>query len=149
MTGFSITFTGATAEDDPTVAVGEIQFGEYRESFHAVIGYWSVQDYEASWTAALRRLLAGGEVSSLVTSLTDPQEATFVTTWPLYRDQEEVFVQNQMLFLDELPVPFAPDSPWESADSRTTVDEKGRPISEWHITMTDVENFLDSRTAEK
>lgn len=147
MAGFSITFTGATAADDPMVAVGEIQLGEYRESFHAVTGYWSIQDYEASWTAALRRLLAGGEVSSLVTSLTDLQEATFVTTWPLYRSQEEVFVQNQILFLDELPAPFAPDAPWESADPRTTVDEEGRPISEWHITMTDVENFLDSRTA--
>lgn len=41
MTGFSITFTGATAEGDPVVAVGEIQLGEYRESFHAVIGFWS------------------------------------------------------------------------------------------------------------
>lgn len=83
MAGFSITFTGATAEGDPTVAVGEIRLGQYRESFHAVIGFWSTQDYEASWTAALRRLLAGGVASCLVTSLTDPRDATFVTTWPL------------------------------------------------------------------
>jgi hypothetical protein len=146
MTGFSITFTGATAADDPAVAVGEIQLGDYRESFHAVTGYWSTQDYEASWTAALRRLLAGGAVSCLVTSLTDPQEATFITAWPLYLNQEteEVYVQNQILFLDELPAPFAPDLPWESVDPRTTVDEDGRKISEWKITLTDIENFLDS-----
>jgi CdiI N-terminal domain len=130
MTGFSITFTDATAKDGPAVAVGEIRLGEYRESFHTVTGYWSIHDYEASWTAALRRLLAGGTLSCLVTSLTDPQEASFVTTWPLYRNEEEVFVQNQILFLDELPAPFAPHAPWESADPRTTADEEGRPISE-------------------
>lgn len=127
MAGFSITFIGATAENDPAAAVREIQFGEYHEPFHTVAGDWSIQDYEASWAAALRRLLAGDTVSALVTSLTDPQEVSFVTTWPLYRDQEEAFVQNQILFLDELHTPFAPDAPWESADARATVDEEGRP----------------------
>lgn len=116
MAGFSIIFTGATVEGDPAVAVGEIHLGEYREHFHAIVRFWSTQDYEASWTAALRRLLAGGAVSCLVASLTDPQVTTFVTTWPLYRDDEEVFVQNRLLFLDELPAP----SHWTPRGSQST-----------------------------
>jgi CdiI N-terminal domain len=79
--------------------------------------------------------------------LTDPRDATFVTTWPLYRNQEEVRVQNRLLFLDELPAPFEPGASWESVDPRTIVDEEGRPISEWHITLMDIEDFLDSRAA--
>lgn len=70
-----------------------------------------------------------------------------MTTWPLYRDQEEVFVQHRLLFFDELPAPFEPGAPWESVDPRTMVDEEGRPISEWHVALKDIEDFLDSRTA--
>jgi hypothetical protein len=143
MTGFSIAFTGESASDDAAMAVGEIRLGEHRESFHAEIGFWTVQDYQDHWRAALRRLLSGAAVSCLVTSLSDPHRATFLTTWPLYRDHEEVHVQNRLVFLDELlPAPFAPAAPWESVDPRTTVDEKGRPVSEWHITLTDIEIFL-------
>lgn len=147
MTGFSITFTGKTADDDPALAIGELRLGEQCEWFQAATGYWSVEDYQASWITALQRLLAGAPVSCLITSLTDPRDANFFETWPLYREGEEVFVQNRLLFIDQLAAPFAPDAPWESVDPRTTVDGKGRPVAEWRIALTDVENFLDSRTA--
>ena len=144
MTGFNIAFTGATVPGDLVMAVGQIQLGGFREDFQAEIGYWSIKDYEASWTAALRRLLAGRTVSCLVTSLPNPQIANFITTWPLYRDGRDIFVRNQLLFVDQLPSPFAPNTPWESVDPRT--DDEG-PVTEWNITLTDIENFLDSPTA--
>lgn len=143
MTGFSIGFTGETDPDDPLVAVGEIRFGEDLESFHAAIGYWSVQDYEVSWAAALRRLLDGAPVSCLVTSLSDPIGANYVRTWPLYLDGENVHAQERIVIIEDLDRPFEPDTPWESVDPRRTVDDKRRPISEWYFTLTDVENFLD------
>lgn len=143
MTGFSIGFTGETDPDDELVAIGEIWLGEEREEFQAVTGYWSCDDYRASWATALRRLLDGADVSCLITSLTDPIGANFVWTRPLYRDGEAVHVQERVVILDDIAEPFDERAPWDSVDPRRTFDDERRPITEWHITLTDIENFLD------
>jgi hypothetical protein len=146
MGSFDIVFTADRLDDDAAVAIGEIRLDEHRESFQAVLGYWSVGDYESSWLAAVRRSVAGAAVSCLVTSLPDPRQAEFVTTWPVYRVGDDVYVQNQLLFLDELDQPFDPSQPWASTPARTVQDEDGRPISEWRLDLSALRDFVERKT---
>lgn len=141
MASFSIDFTGFD-EQDPTVAIGVIRLGEDHEHFESVLGFWGLDDYKAIWAAGLRRLVAGASRSCLATSVTDPSSANFVEVWPLYREESDVYVQNQLLFLDQLPRELDPTEPWESVDPRSVVDEDGQRISEWRVSIDDIDEFL-------
>jgi len=141
LANFSISFTGFD-EDDPLVALGELQLGEVHEYFQSVLGFWGLDDYTQSWATGLRRILAGAPISCLATSVTDPSSANFVEVWPLYREGTDVYVQNRFLFLDQLTREFDPKAPWESMDPRSVVNEDGQAISEWKVSLTDIGEFL-------
>jgi hypothetical protein len=143
---FNITFTGDTAEDDDLVAVGEIVLGDDREYFHAPVHYWSARDYEENWRAALQRLVDGEEVSCLITSMFDAKYSNFITTWPLYRIGDQVYVQNHIVFRDELDQPYDETKPWLSVGPRETVDEDGNHLSEWIISLEGVRQFLEGHS---
>jgi len=140
---FSIAFTGFD-ERDPLVAIGELRLGDDHERFESVIGFWSVDEYRQSWAEGLQRLLAGESTSCLATSVSDPSSANFVEVWPLYRQGPDVFVQNSLLFLDQLSHEFDPAAPWQSVASRSVVDEDGQAISEWRVSLDDIRAFLES-----
>jgi hypothetical protein len=72
----------------------------------------------------------------------DPQTANFIQWWPLYRLDDTVHVQNQILFMDALPGPLLPHDPYVHVAERRTVSEDGSPISEWRVPVADVEHFL-------
>jgi CdiI N-terminal domain len=141
LVNFSIGFTGFD-EQDPMVAIGVIRLGEDHERFESVLGFWGLDDYKAIWTAGLRRLVAGASTSCLATSITDPSSANFVEVWPLYREESDAYVQNQLLVLDQLPREFDPTELWESVDPRSVVDEDGQRISEWRVSIDDIQEFL-------
>jgi hypothetical protein len=144
---FDITFTGETDEDDNLVAVGKITLGAHWESFHAATDYWSLHDYEESWRTALKRLADGEEVSCLITNMVDPEHANFLTTWPLYRIGNQIYVHNVLIFPEDLDEPFNPAEPWLSVGPRETVDEDGNHLSEWAISLDDVRQFLEKQDA--
>ncbi|MBC2908272.1 hypothetical protein H4N64_43680 [Streptomyces sp. PSKA01] len=107
--------------------------------------YWSVEQYQASWVRALR-VLAREEVatSCLISSITNPASSNFIFCWPLYRSGEIVYVQNSIIFLEELEGDFDTDEPWRFVEPRSTVDEDGHEISEWQTTIDEVREFLNS-----
>jgi hypothetical protein len=142
---FSIAFTGIDKQD-PLVAVGKLRLGKDDEYFESVLGFWAVYDYEQSWSVGLDRLLAGESTSCLATSITNPSSANFVEVWPLYREGNDVYVQNSLIFLDQLSHEFDPDAPWDSVGPRSVLDEDGQAISEWKVNLSDVREFLESRT---
>lgn len=153
MGSFHIGFTGEFVEGDPDMAIGEIRLGEDQESFRAFVGVWTVEDYKASWIAALRHLVGGATTSCLITSLTTPADGHFVTTWPLYRVGDDVYLQNRLLFHedpDHIVEAHAheldPYAPWESVDPRETIDEDGQQISEWALRVEDIQEFLDTKS---
>lgn len=49
---------------------------------------------------------------------------------PLYRDGDTVFIQNSLIFLDELSQAFDIENPWLSIGPRNVVNEDGVRISE-------------------
>jgi hypothetical protein len=145
LASFSIGFTGFDKQD-PFVALGELTLGEDREHFGSVLGFWGVNDYEESWLAALRRLVSGASISCLATSVIDPSNANFLEVWPLYREERDVYVQNSLIFPDQLSHEFNPAAPWESVDPRSVVDEDGQLISEWRVSLDDIREFLESNS---
>jgi hypothetical protein len=122
---------------------GRITVGAFADEFEASLTFWSADDYRASWRSALSVLAAAETATScLVSSITDPATSNFVFCWPLYRDGDDVYVQSSLIFLDELPGEFDPARPWLFVQPRSTVDEDGNHISEWHTGMPAVRQFL-------
>jgi hypothetical protein len=140
---FSITFTGFD-EDDPLVAIGELKLSEHSEYFESVLEFWGLEDYERSWSAGLKRLLDGAAVSCLATSMIDPPTANFVEVWPLYRNGDDVYVQDHLIFMDQLSHEFDPAAPWESVRPHSVVDEDGQKIQEWRVSLDDIREFYAS-----
>jgi hypothetical protein len=145
---FSITLDPREVPQDATAvaeAAGTIRIGEFSEDFLASLTFWSANDYRKSWRRSFE-VLDGDDPSTscLVTSITEPEASNFIFCWPLYRAGETVFVQNSIIFLEELTEPFDAAAPWKSVRPRETVNEDGLPISEWCTTMMALRRFFDA-----
>ncbi len=142
---FSICFLDEVVSMDRDMSelrLGLIVIGDFEERFEASLSYWAVEDYQKQWKQALERIIAGEPKSSLITSMHDPQNANFVTWWLLYRDGQQVHVQNQLLFMDQISGPYDLANPYVYIPDRETVDEDGNRISEWRTTIAEIEEFL-------
>jgi hypothetical protein len=133
---FLIELSSGLAVPDSNIALGRIVVGSFSETFEASLDFWGVSDYLASWHRSLEVLeRRKNAVSCLVSSITDPDVSNFIFCWPLYRQGEDVFVQNSVIFLDSLAEPFDQARPWRSIRPRVVVNEDGDKISEWYTKM--------------
>lgn len=131
------------AMPDAQGGTGRITIGDFSEGFFASLTYWDIDEYERSWAASVRHALASEEADSvLITSITEPSTSNFVFSWPLHRRGDVVYVQNAIIFLDELSTPFDPRQPWLSVNPRETVTEDGDHISEWRTSADALRTFL-------
>lgn len=93
----------------------------------------------------LRELEASeNSTSCLISSITDPETANFIFCWPIYREGEDVYVQNPIIFLDDPEEHFDPQEPWRYVEARSLVDEDGNQISEWTTNISQVRRFRES-----
>jgi len=53
-----------------------------------------------------------------------------------------VFIQNQILFFDQLKLPFNVQDPFIHVPERKTINMEGQKISEWSTTIEDMVSFL-------
>jgi CdiI N-terminal domain len=129
---------------DPEViaSLGVIQIGSFQERFIASLMYWSADDYKRHWKQAIERILHSSDVSCLITSMIDPTTGNHIFWWPMYRVNEHVFIQNHILFFDQLQSPFDERNPFSSITERQTIDEDGNRISEWSVQINELEEFL-------
>jgi hypothetical protein len=128
--------------DSPT-ALGRITVDGFFETFEMSLTFWNAEEYRASWRDALGELgKRDNATSCLVSSITDPSTSNFVFCWPLYRNGDDVFVQNAVIFLEDLTESFDPARPWLSVRPHASVDEDGNRISEWLTDMSEVRRFL-------
>jgi hypothetical protein len=89
-------------------------------------------DYRNSWRRAFEVLDADPRAAScLMTSMTDPLSSNFLVSWPMYREGEDVYIHNALIFLDEIGGVFDPEAPWGCVRPRSGTDEEGNRISEW------------------
>ena len=129
--------------DDPTTpaATGVLILGDHRESFLASLYDWSRQDYENQWRHAIEAVLDAGDKAALITTFVSPQVGTHLEWWPMYLVGNRVFFQDQLLFYEKLSRPFSVGNAFLYIRDRDTVNEEGQTISEWSVSLTDIESF--------
>jgi CdiI N-terminal domain len=108
--------------------------GDFTETFVVPLGFWGEADYRASWRRAFE-VLEGDPcaVSCLMASMTDPVTSNFLICWPMYREGEDVYVQNAIVLLDEIEGPFDPGAPWGSLGPRRGMDDDKKGSLSGHV----------------
>ncbi len=131
-------------EEDIGFAVyGVITIGTFQEQFTTALSYWSVNDYEKHWKQALSRILYNANISCLITSMVDSNKHPFIFWWPMYRIENIIFIQNQILFFDQLLLKFNEQDPFSSVSERRILDDDENKISEWSVPVADIEIFYN------
>lgn len=140
---FDIAFTDAEPEIEKELGLiqwGRTTLGLFSERFAAPLGVWSTADYERHWQESVQRLLNGEESTRLFIS-------TFQFWWNLWREEENVYVQQQLLMDDDLAEHFSRGDFYSSIAPRTTVTDEGEKISEWRVGLDDLRRFSERAEA--
>lgn len=130
-------------EFNEPVLKGEIEIDGYTESFFASTEYWSRNEYISSWKKSLKRGLREGDHAVLVTSMRDPEASNFIFYWVIFIEGEQAYIQNRILFLEEMSEPFDPEKISSYVSRRTEFNEDGLEISQWKTDMTSIVDFLN------
>src|SRR6266481_8852395 len=98
--------------DDPVTpeAKGILILGEAKEYFGSSLYLWTKKDYESQWRHAIKTLHDGKDRAGLITEYVGSEAATHLEWWPMYVVGSRVFIQNQLLFFDQLAEPFSVQS---------------------------------------
>ena len=143
---FDIGFTDCLESDtssNTTFRQGRIRIGHFSESFVSALTFWTDSQYLEHWHDAVRRVTYTGQDSCLITSIADPLRSEMLFWWPMYREGDQVIIQNGLLFFSELERSFDPTNPFETVPERVMLNEDGQRVLEWVVTVQDLEDFLD------
>ncbi|HUH63070.1 MAG TPA: hypothetical protein VLZ50_08745 [Terracidiphilus sp.] len=146
---FSISFLGAPLEypfDDQSTpaAWGRIVLGDFVEDFLSTLYSWTTSEYEAQWRSAIDTILKGGDRSALIVEYLPADVGTHLRWWPMYRIHDAVFVQNHILFYEQLERPFSIEHPEDFIKDRQTQSEDGVSVSEWSVLIADLAAFAEA-----
>ena len=129
--------------DGSAGAFGRIVIGDFTETFVVPLGFWGEADYRDSWRRAFEVLEGDPRaVSCLMTSMTDPVSSNFLICWPMYREDEDAYVQNAIVLLGEIGGRFGPWVPWGSVEPRRGMDDDENRVSEWVTSMGSLRDFF-------
>jgi len=131
-------------EFDQSVLLGKIKIDNYSEDFFASAEFWRREDYLESWKRSLAEGLQGGGRCALIASINDPVSSNFLFYWVIYLEGDVAYVQNGVLFINELPVTFDPSAINGYVPARAEVNEEGVAISQWNIDRKSVMDFFNS-----
>ena len=143
---FSIHFLNVAAEypyDDASTGAtrGVIVLGDFKEEFLASLYEWTKEDYRQQWKHAIRSLLEGSEKAGLITDYGSPAIASHLTWWVLFRKEENILVQNHLLFFDDLDREFNVTRAAEFIKEYESHSEGGVRISEWTVSIGELRDF--------
>jgi hypothetical protein len=146
---FSITFL-----DEPLVypyddiktpaAPGLLTMGNSNEGFCSSLYQWSKRDYETQWRLAINVVLKKSSKAALIVEYTGTEASSHLEWWPMYKVGDTVYLQNHLLFYNQLPEPFSIERPFVYLRDRETTNQDGRPISEWIVRLSEIEQFAAS-----
>jgi hypothetical protein len=127
--------------DDPTeAAIGRLVIGDWYENFVSSLYCWSMKEYEDQWGQAIRVLLDGCDRAGLITEYCGP-EAGRLWWWKMYRIEDTVYFQEQILFFDQLKGPFRLEEAFSYVSDREKITEEGLAISEWSVGLEALAEF--------
>ena len=122
------------------VQPASIVIDNYTESLYLPLSYWSAEDYKKAWLNSLREGLASKDHAALAVSMYEPEHTNFIFTWVLYFEGMNVYLHNNIVFLDQCR-DFTIEQINNFVEPRTTYDEEGMKISEWHTDLKSVTDF--------
>lgn len=122
--------------------LARIQLGEYSEELHIPVDYWSSDEYKRNWKKSLATGLEKRDHSLLITSMHDPVNLNFFSSWVIYYDKENSFVQNKIIFLEDFPK-FDLSMIENYIGIHEIINEDGFRISEWVVKTEDVISFYN------
>lgn len=121
----------------PRMANAEIVIGGHREIVEVPLQYWRREQYREQWRRAIDRIVSGESTACLITGMHDPQKANFIAWWPMWREGSTVYIQNQILFMDDVQGGFDEKDPYRHIPKRKTVTDEGERISEWSVRVSE------------
>jgi len=130
------------ARDDLSYGIGYMILGQSRENFRSSLDRWKIADYEKQWSKAIIRLLDGAESSVLITSLPALDSNDMIELWPMWRNGDTVYIQEEPLFSLEARNSFDSDNPYIYVGAHLTELEDGRRISQWVVPLQNFAEFL-------
>ena len=124
-------------------AIGQITINDFKEKFEMSLDAWNIVAYEKQWKEGLERIKTHN-TSALITDIRDLDVFAFVNWWVLYREDNKIFIRNQILidkkFEKRLKTePFNHETCYNFIDRRI-VYHKDKP-SEWVIHLNDLDNI--------
>lgn len=125
------------------VLPASIVINEFSEMMNIPLSYWNINNYKNHWLRDLEEGLKNKTHATLAVSMYEPQDTNFIFTWVLYFSGDDVFIQNNILLLDECPG-FTPDTINNFTKPRMTHNEDGMKISEWCTDVGSVFNFYNN-----
>jgi len=130
-------------------ANGEIQIGDFLETFPMSLEWWTLQEYQQQWKEGIERITTHKR-SCLITYIQNLKEYPWVDMWVLYKDQDKVHIQNHIFFGKSfvrqlIRKVFTRQTCYEFIRPRRIVSSDGTKLSEWTIDLADVENIKWSR----
>jgi hypothetical protein len=128
---------------DEPVLRGEVEINGYTENFFSPIAFWSRKEYLNSWKESLRRGLREGGHAVLVTSMREPEASNFIFYWIVFIEGEQAYIQNRILFLDEISGSFDPDKINSYVSQRAEFNEDGLKISQWKVGVSSIVDFYN------
>jgi hypothetical protein len=147
---FSIKFLpecgDSTNKQCSDMIIGKIIIGNFTEKFESLTTYWDRKKYQQNWEMGIKRLLNGKTKSCIITSMSPPAQANFIIWWPMYLENDIVFFQNQLLFMNQLKAPFDPEDPYIHLSDRETSIDIHHPISEWTVPIGSLHEFIQLTT---
>ncbi|HSC25055.1 MAG TPA: hypothetical protein VLB80_02460 [Candidatus Babeliales bacterium] len=121
-------------------AKGEIQINDFRETLYIPLGWWSLDDYKKQWHEGIERL-SYYDRTCFIVAVNNPQKRRFIEWWVLYKIDDKVYVQNQIIISDIYTErigdkPFTLKTCYDFIPERgEPYDEDGNKISEWVVDL--------------
>jgi len=121
----------------------QIQIGGFSERFSAPVELWSINEYISQWKCAVEDIANGASKGFLMAAMRNPDISDFLSVYTLYREADEVFVQNQIVLCNGNEEYIRRGDFIQLIEDRETETEDGEKISEWRTTVGQLKYFLE------
>lgn len=119
---------------------GQLEIGDdFYEILYMPLDLWTIDDYERQWQEGLARL-NNHDKSCLVVTIHNPKLRYFVEWWLLYKIDNKIHIQNQMLmgeiYANQIGnTEFTVENCYDFVPPKDMLfdDEEEYPVSEWII----------------
>ena len=127
-------------------SAGRITIGDFTETFIMSLDSWTIEDYRQQWKEAIERIKTH-DASCLVTTAQNISTYPFIMLWLLYKVENKIFLQNQLInteILEELNLPFKLSefnikNCYNLITPREILSEDGETYSEWSVMLDEIE----------